>query len=119
VCYIVKTAVGRTIVSLGLLLGKIIGEKLQCMKPDLVDIRLHFVLGHLFFGVVVDLEKLTNKVEGFGLFQEIDFDILAFLVLFVELMANDGRWDPCLIEHLCHISALFCCDLAPLCVKVC
>jgi hypothetical protein len=66
--YIVKTTVGRTIVSLGLLLGKMFGEKLQCMEPDLVDLHLHFVLGHLCFGVVVYLEKLTNEVEGFGLF---------------------------------------------------
>ncbi len=52
VCCTVKSAVGRTIVSVGLALGEKFGRKLQGMGPGLVDVCLHFVLGHLFFGVV-------------------------------------------------------------------
>jgi hypothetical protein len=58
------------------------------MKPGLVDTSLNFVLGNLFFGVVVALVHLTNKVEGFGFFQDDDVNVLAFLLLFVELTAK-------------------------------
>ncbi len=58
------------------------------MKPGLVDVRLHFVLDHLFFGVIVALVHLTNKVECFGFFCDDDVDVLALLLLFVELMAK-------------------------------
>ncbi len=102
----VKTAVGHTIVSVGLALGKKFGEKLQGMKPGLVDVRLHFVLGHLFFGVVVALVHLTNGAECFGFFLDDDVDILALLLLCFELMAESddvgSRGDPCLIEHWLH-----------------
>jgi hypothetical protein len=52
----------------------------------------------LFFGVVVALVHLTNKVEGFGFVKDDDVDVLAYLLLFVELMAKGddvgGRGDP-------------------------
>ncbi len=90
------------------------------MEPGLVDFCLHFVLGHLFFGVVVALVHLTNKVEGFGFFQDDDIDVLALLLLFVELTAKGddvgGQGDPCLIECL---GALFHHDLAPVHAEVC
>jgi hypothetical protein len=93
------------------------------MEPGLVDVCLHFTLGHLFFGVVVALVHLTNKVEGFGFFQYDDVDVLALFLLFVELTAKGddvgGRGDPCLIECLCCIGVLFCYDLAPVCAEVC
>jgi hypothetical protein len=93
------------------------------MEPGLVNVRLHFILSHLFFGVVVALLHLTNEVEGFGFFQDDDIDVLALLLLFVELMAKGDDWggqgDPCLIECLCCIGALFCHDLAPVCAEVC
>ncbi len=73
------------IVSVGLALGKKFGEKLQGTEPDLVDVCLHFVLGHLFFDVVVALVHLTNEVVDFGFFQDDDVDVLAPLLLFVEL----------------------------------
>jgi hypothetical protein len=89
----------------------------------LLNVCLHFVLGYLFFGVVVALVHLTNKVEGFGFFQDDDIDVLALLLLFVELTAKDddvgGRGDPCLIECLCCIGALFRHDLAPFHAEVC
>jgi hypothetical protein len=119
----VETAVGQTIVSVGLALGKKFGEILQGMKPGLVDVRLHFVLGHLFFGVVVTLVHLTNDAECFGFFQDDDIDVLALLLLFVELTAKSddvgGRGDPCLMEPLCPIGAPFWHDLAPVCAEVC
>ncbi len=59
----VETAVGRTIVSVGLVLGEKFGEILQGMKPGLVGFRLHFVLGHLFFGVVVALVHCWNPTR--------------------------------------------------------
>jgi hypothetical protein len=93
------------------------------MKPGLGDARLHFVLGHLFFGVVVALVHLTKKVEGFGFIQDDDIDVLALLLLFVELKAKSddvgGQGDPCLIECLCCIRVLFCHDLAPVHADVC
>jgi hypothetical protein len=49
------------------------------MEPGLVDVCLHFVSGHLFFGVVVALVHLINKVEGFGFIQDEDVDVLALL----------------------------------------
>jgi hypothetical protein len=58
------------------------------MEPDLVYVQLNFVLGHLFFGVVVPIVHLTNKVEGFGFFGDDDVDVLALLLLFVELRAK-------------------------------
>ncbi len=58
------------------------------MEPGLVDVCLHFVLGHLFFSVVVALVYLTNKVEDFGFFQDDDLDVLPLCLLFVELMAK-------------------------------
>jgi hypothetical protein len=58
------------------------------MEPGLVDISLHFMFGHLFFGVVVALVHSTNKVEGFDFFQGDDIDVLALLLLFVELTAT-------------------------------
>jgi hypothetical protein len=74
------------------------------MEPGLVDIRLHFVLGHSFFGVLVALAHLTNKVEGFGFFQDDDIGVLALLLLFVDLTTKGddvgGQGDPCLIERL-------------------
>jgi hypothetical protein len=88
VCCTVETTVGHMIVSVGLALGKKFGEKLQGMELSLVDIRLHLVLGHLFFGVVVSLVHLTNKVECFGFFRDDDVDVLALLLLFVELTAK-------------------------------
>ncbi len=45
--------------------------------PGLVDVGLHFVLGHLVFGVVVALVHLPNKVDGFGFVQDDDVDGLA------------------------------------------
>ncbi len=119
----VKTAFGRTIVSVGLALGKRFGEKLQGMEPGFVDVSLHFVLGHLFFGVIVVLVHLTNKVECFGFFQDDEVDILALLLLFVELTAKGddvgGQGDPCLIECLWCIGVLFHHDLAPVHAEVC
>ncbi len=47
------------------------------MSAGLVDVYLYFILGHLFFGVVVALADLTKEVEGFGFFQEDDVDVLA------------------------------------------
>jgi hypothetical protein len=58
------------------------------MEPGLDGVCLQFVLGHLFFGVVVALVHLTNKVEGFGFVQDDDIDVLALLLLFVKLMAK-------------------------------
>jgi hypothetical protein len=58
------------------------------MKPGLVDVGLHFVLGHLFFSVVVALVHLPNKVEGFGFIQDDDVDVLALFLLFVKLTAE-------------------------------
>ncbi len=92
VCHTVKTAVGHTIVSVGLALGKTFGEILQGMKPGLVGIRLHFVLGHLFFGVVVALVHLSGKVKCFGFFQDDDIDVILLLLLFVELTAKVIMW---------------------------
>jgi hypothetical protein len=63
------------------------------MEPGLVYVRLNFILGHLFFGVVVALVHLTNKVEGFGFFGD-DVDVLALLLLFVELMAKGDDVGP-------------------------
>ncbi len=122
-CRTVKTAVVRTIISIGLALGKNFGEKLEGMKPGLVDIHLHFVLGHLFFGVVVALVHLINKLECFGFFQDDDVNVLTLLLLFVELRAKSddvgGQRDPCPIERLCRIGALFHHDLAPVHAEVC
>jgi hypothetical protein len=39
-----------------LAMGKKFGEILQGMHPDLVGVRLHFVLGRLLFRVVVALD---------------------------------------------------------------
>ncbi len=68
------------------------------MEQGLVDICMHFVLGHMFFGIVVALVHLTNKLEGFGFFQDDDIDVLALLLLFVELTAEGddvgGQGDP-------------------------
>ncbi len=93
------------------------------MEPGLVEVYLHFVLVHLFFGVVVALAHLTNKVEGFNFIQYDDIDVLALLLLFVELTAKGDdvgfRWDPCLIERLYCIGALFCHNLAPVHAEVC
>ncbi len=47
------------------------------MEPGLVDVGLHFVLGHLVFGVVVVLVHLANEVEGFSFIQDDDVDSLA------------------------------------------
>ncbi len=58
------------------------------MEPGLVDVGLHFVLGHLFFGVVFALVHFPNKVEGFGFVRDDDVDVLALLLLFVKLMAK-------------------------------
>ncbi len=119
----VKTAAGHTTVSVGLVLGKKSGEKLQGMEPGLVEVRLHFALGHLFLGVVLALVHLTNEVEGFGLFRDDDVDVLAFLLLFVELTAEGddvgGEGDSCLIKYLCCIGVLFYHDLAPVRAEVC
>jgi hypothetical protein len=71
-----------------LALGKKFGEELLGMEPDLVDVCLHFVLGHLFFGVVIALVRLANKMEGFGFAQDDDVDVLALLLLFVMLTAK-------------------------------
>jgi hypothetical protein len=46
------------------------------MEPGLVDVGLHAVLGHLFFGVVVALVHFTNKVEDFCFIQDDDNDVL-------------------------------------------
>ncbi len=93
------------------------------MEPGLVDVCLNYVLGHLFFGVVVALVHLPNKVEGFGFVQDDDVDVLALLLLFVELTAKGDdvgdQGGPCLIERLCCIGALFCHELAPFCAEVC
>ncbi len=93
------------------------------MEPGLVDVGLHFVLGHLVFGVVVALVHLPNKVEGLGFVQDDDVDGLALLLLFVKLMTKGddvgGQGDPCLIECLSSIGALFCHDLAPFCAEAC
>jgi hypothetical protein len=83
-----KTAVGRTIISVGLALGKKFGEILQGMHPGLVGVRLYFVLGHSLFCVVVALLHFSNKVQCFGFFQDDDIDDLALLLLFVELTAE-------------------------------
>ncbi len=92
------------------------------MEPGLVDVHLHFVLGHLFFGVVVAFVKSTNNVEDFGFFLDDNIDVLALLLLLVELTAKGdaegGRGDQCLIEHLSCIGALFCHDLAPVRAEV-
>jgi hypothetical protein len=92
------------------------------MDPGLVDVGLHFVLGHLILGVVVVLVHLPNKVEGFGFVQDDDVYVLALLLLSVKLTAKGddvgGRGDPCLIERLSCIGALFCHDLAPFCAEV-
>jgi hypothetical protein len=58
------------------------------MEPGLLDVGLHFLLGHLFFGVVVALVHLPNKVEGFGFVRDDDVDVLALLMLFVMLTAG-------------------------------
>jgi hypothetical protein len=58
------------------------------MKPGHVDVSLHFVLGHLFFSVVVALVHLPGKVEGFGFVQDDDVDVLALLLLFVKQTAK-------------------------------
>jgi hypothetical protein len=58
------------------------------MEPGLVDASLHFVLGHLVFGVVVTLVHLPNEVEGFGFVQDDDVDGLALVLLFVKLTAK-------------------------------
>jgi hypothetical protein len=93
------------------------------MKPGLVDVGLHFVLGHLVFGVVVALVHLPDKVEGFGFVQDDYVDGLALLLLFVKLMAKGdyvgGQGDSCLIECLSSIGVLFCHDLTPFCAEVC
>jgi hypothetical protein len=89
----VKAAVGHTVVSVGLALGEKFDEKLEDMEPGLIYVHLHFVLSHLLFGVVVALVHLSNKVEGFGLFQEDDdIDVLALLLLLVELIAKMMMW---------------------------
>ncbi len=119
----VKTAVGRMILSVGLALGKTLGEILQGMHPGFVGICLHFILGHLLFSVVVALVHLSSKVECFGSLKDDDVDGLALLLLFVELTAESddvgGQGDPSLIEGLPCIGALFCHDLAPVCVEMC
>ncbi len=93
------------------------------MEPGLVDVGLNFVLGHLVFGDVVALVHLPNKVEGFGFVQDDDVDGLALFLLFVKLMVKGddvgGRGDPCLIECLSSIGALFRHDLATFRVEVC
>ncbi len=93
------------------------------MEPDLVDVSLHFVLGNLVFGVVVALVHLPNKVEGFDFVQDDGIDGFALFLLFVKLMAKGdgvgGRGDPCLIECLSSIGALFHRDLASFHAEVC
>ena len=88
VCHTAKLAVCRAVVSVCLALGKKFGEELHGVEPGLVDVGLYFVLGHLFFGVVVTLVHLTNDAECFGFFQDDDIDVLALLLLFVELTAT-------------------------------
>ncbi len=93
------------------------------MEPGLAGVCLLFVLFHLFFGAVVALVHFPNEVEGFSFVRDDDVDVLALFLLFVNLTAKGddvgGRGDPCLIECLCCIGALFCHDLAPFCAEVC
>jgi hypothetical protein len=92
------------------------------MVPGLVDVGLP-LLGHWVFGVVVALVHLPNKVEGFGFIRDDDVDGLALFLLLVKLTAKGddvgGQVDPCLIECLSSIGALFCHDLAPFRAEVC
>ncbi len=76
------------VVPVGLTLGKEFGEKLQCVCLHLVCVHLHFILGHLLLHIVVALVHLSNKVEHFGFLQDDDLDVLALLLVFVELTAK-------------------------------
>ncbi len=62
-------------------------------------------------------------MECFGFFRDDDVDVLALLLLFVELMAKGddvgGQGDPYMIERLCCIGMLFHHDLAPVHAEVC
>ncbi len=62
-------------------------------------------------------------MEGFGFVRDDDIDVLALLLFFVKLRAKGddvgGRGDPCLIECLSCVGALFCQDIAPFRVEVC
>ncbi len=76
----VKSAVGHLVVSIRLSLGIELHEVLQSEGPFFFLVYEHFIFCHLFFGEIVALVHLPNKVEGFGLLGDDAIDGLAFFL---------------------------------------